>query len=43
MFCFIRKLQMMSQVLCFAYADDLSHFAFLSVSEVCRMNIYGLI
>ena len=39
--CFGRKLQMMSQVSRFAYADDLSHFAVLCVSKISRMNIYG--
>ena len=31
----------MSQVSRFAYADDLSHFAVLSVSKISRMNIYS--
>ena len=39
--CLGGKLQMMSQVSRFAYADDLSHFAVLCVSKISRMNIYG--
>ena len=31
----------MSQVSRFAYADDLSHFAVLSVRKISRMNIYS--
>ena len=36
-----KKWKIMSQVSRFAYADDLSHFAVLSVSKISRMNIYS--